>query len=165
MEALLRKTDLATVGGWNDVPSRCREVVAEGWIRDAEGAVLLCALLRSYHGRRSAFIDVRSYEAAVNGRAVPDMDLPVMGPQRVEMLIRRSYFFACGALSQLRKMADPPQVTAFIVINRTDTEDPVYVGTVTFWARHEGEKPYFELSDNDPDDAMMSIESADCGQL
>jgi hypothetical protein len=46
------------------------------------------------------------------------------------------------------------------VITKTCTEDPFYVGTVTFWARHEGEKPYFELNDNDTDDAMMSIESA-----
>jgi hypothetical protein len=78
------------------------------------------------------------------------------------MLIRRSYSFACEALSQLNRIPEPPLVAAFISIAKTWTEDPVFVGTVTFWARHEGEKSYFEVSDTDADGATTSIELADC---
>jgi hypothetical protein len=146
----------------DDIPSQFRAVATGGWTQDTDGALLLGALHRSYSGRRSLFTDVTSYEAAVNGRGVPDMDLPDHGPRRVDMLIRRSYSFACEALSQLSRIPEPPLVTAFISIAKTWTEDPVFVGTVTFWARHEGENPYFEVSDTDPDNATMSLELADC---
>jgi hypothetical protein len=92
MRALLRHTDLAVA---SRVDSRLG------------GALLLGALRCSYSGRRSLFTDVTSYEAAVDGRGVPDMDLPYRGPRRVDMLIRRSYSFACEALSQLSRIPEP----------------------------------------------------------
>jgi hypothetical protein len=45
--ALLRHTDLASVSR-DEVPSQFRMVAVEGWTQDADGALLLGALRRSY---------------------------------------------------------------------------------------------------------------------
>lgn len=163
MRLLLERTDLDSVTH-EDLTPQLSEIAAEGWMRDEEGAWLLRAWYGSYHGRRSDFTDLTGYEAAVNGRGIPDLDLPVDDDMRANKLIRRSYSFACEALIQLRRIADPPQVTAFISLAKTWTDDPVYVANITFWSRHEGEAPYFDIHNTDTSVATMSIELSDCAE-
>jgi hypothetical protein len=158
MRVLLERTDLDLVTR-QDLPPGFGTVVDEGWVREPDGAWLLRALRRSYSGRRSAFTDLTGYEAAVNGRGIPDYDLPASDPERADALIRRSYSFACAALGQLDRVVNPPEMTGFISVTKTATDDPVFVANVTFWARHDGEPPYIDAGDFVTDVAAMLIDS------
>src|SRR5882724_11567854 len=72
-----------------DVPGGFRRAVDEGWTRDERGAWLLRDFLATYHGSPEAFSDLTGYEAAVNGRGIPDLDLAVGGKARAVALARR----------------------------------------------------------------------------
>jgi hypothetical protein len=158
MQEMLHPVDLPSLNH-GDIPPQFFEVVNEGWVIDSIGAVLLRALLDSYSGQQAAPSDITGYEARVNGRGIPDLDLPEKHPQRTSNLIRRAYSYAHAALSKLDNLSDPPKVTAFISISKTWTEDPIVVGNVTFWSHHEGEKPYFSISNNDPETGLLSLDS------
>jgi hypothetical protein len=102
-----------------------------------------------------------SYEAAVNGRGIPDDGLSKHDQVRVDALIRRSCSYLNAALVQVNRMPTPPRITGFVLINRELTEHPVLCADVAFWADHDGEDPYFVVDDSDPEVAMMSLSSSD----
>ncbi|MFD0522910.1 hypothetical protein [Paractinoplanes durhamensis] len=79
--------DLVGEAALEDVslPDLFRGAVDDGWTVDERGAWLLRRFLATYSGSPSAFSDVTGYEAAVNGRGIPDLDLDVggrLGPRR-----------------------------------------------------------------------------------
>jgi hypothetical protein len=141
-----------------DLPPRAAEVLASGWVREDDGAWVLEALRRSYSGERAGFDDLIGYEAAVNGRAVYDLDLP-RGDDRATLLLRRGYALSREVLEQIRSAPGSPVITALITVSLSLTEDPMWVGNCTFWAEHEGEEPYVEIDDVSGDDLLMSVSS------
>ncbi|MFB4317448.1 hypothetical protein [Actinomadura sp. 21ATH] len=66
----------------SDMYAPLREIIEEGWSVE-HGAVLLTAFRRSYFGQRSSFPAIGDYEAAVNGRGIPDLDIDLVGSERV----------------------------------------------------------------------------------
>lgn len=64
------------------------EVVDAGWVMD-EGATLLSSFRESYFGDRESFHGIGIYEAAVNGRGIPDSDVTEVGGEQIEVLMRR----------------------------------------------------------------------------
>jgi hypothetical protein len=157
MRDLAARANLDTVTS-ADLPPWAGEVLAGGWVREDDGAWVLAALRRSYSGRRAGFDDLTGYEAAVNGRAVYDLDLP-HGGDRAALLLRRAYALSREVLEQVRSIPDSPAVTGLITVSMSFTEDPMWVGDHTFWAEHEGEEPYVEIDDVPGDDLLMSISS------
>ncbi|UOZ08472.1 hypothetical protein [Amycolatopsis sp. WQ 127309] len=157
MRELATRAKLDTVTSV-DLPPRAGELLDAGWVREGDGAWVLAALRRSYSGRRAAFDDLTGYEAAVNGRAVYDLDFP-RGEERAARLLRRACAVSRAALDQLRSVPDAPVVTALITISRSFTEDPEWVGSQTFWAEHEGEQPYVEIDGGASDELLMSMSS------
>jgi hypothetical protein len=139
--------ELVDVAGLEDVaadelPELFRAAVADGWTVDGRGAFLLRRFLAGYSGAPAT--DVTGYEAAVNGRGVPDLDLAVGGRARATALARRGVGFARAALGRLdADYPDHPGAVAYVSIAEVDVDDePVYVGDVTFVTAHEGEAPY-----------------------
>jgi hypothetical protein len=148
----------------DDLPDLFRWAVAEGWTADERGAWLLRRFLATYSGSPEAFRDLTGYEAAVNGRAIPDMDLTVSGKARAAALARRGVAFARAALSRLNaEHPDHPPAVAYVSINEVDMDDEVlYVGNVTFVTAHEGEPPYLRDIDGITDNAVLTIDSDEC---
>ena len=148
----------------DDLPDMFRWAVAEGWTADERGAWLLRRFLATYSGSPEAFSDVTGYEAAVNGRGIPDMDLTVSGNARAAALAKRGIAFARAALSRLNSEhpVHPPAV-AYVSISDVDMDDEVlYVGNVTFVTAHEGEPPYLPDIDGITDNAVLAIYSEEC---
>lgn len=144
-----------------EVPNSFRGAVQEGWTVDDTGAYLLKAFRRTYFGDRSSFVDVTSYEAAVNGRGIFDMDISEKGAARARVLARRAFAFSWMALMSVREQYEDPQVTAYITIGQTLSGDGLYTANATFCSRHEGESPY--LTDFDQvSNAVLALESAEC---
>ena len=141
-----------------DLTPRADEILAPGWIREPDGAWVLAALRQSYSGQRAAFDDLTGYEAAVNGRAVYDLDLPP-GPERAALLLRRAYALSRAVLEQVQAVPDAPPVTALITVSMSFTENPEWVGNQTFWAEHDGEPPYVEIDDSFGTELLMSMSS------
>lgn len=136
---------LETVAGVSeaDIPQSFREVVRGGWYLDESGACLLTRLKDGYYGDRSSFSDVTGYEAAVNGRGIPDLDVVLQGSARAREIARRGYAFAWAALYESRQASNMPVVTAYLSISRVEMDDDeTYTGSVTFCAHHDGEPPY-----------------------
>ncbi|VVJ22939.1 Uncharacterised protein [Amycolatopsis camponoti] len=158
MRELAARAELDTVTA-ADLPPGAGRVLAAGWVREPDGAWVLGARRRSYSGDRAAFDDLTGYEAAVNGRAVHDLDLP-RGEERAALLLRRGYALSREVLHLVRAVPDAPAVTALITVSMSLTEDPEWVGDQTFWARHEGERPYVEIDDRASPELLMSMDSA-----
>lgn len=121
-------------------------MVAAGWVREPDGSVLARALRDSYSG--SGFFDLTSREAAVNGRGVRDDDLPPDDPDRAEVLLCRAYSYATAMPARVAELSPPAEVTAFVTLGRSATEVPYWESHVTFWNAHEGEAPYYDLSED-----------------
>jgi len=154
-----------------DVPEGFRKTVDDGWTCDERGAWLLRDFLATYHGSPEAFIDVTGYEAAVNGRGVPDLDLTIRGKALAVVLARRGVAFARAALYQLNAHhPDHPPAIAYVTINELDLDDEdiddgiVYEANVTFVAAHDGERPYLGDLDAVSGSALAAIDSAECQQ-
>jgi len=157
MRELVARAKLDTVTA-ADLPPRADEILAAGWVREEDGAWVLAALRRTYSGRRAAFDDLTGYEAAVNGRAVYDLDLPRHG-DRAAVLLRRAYALCRAVLGQVQAIPDSPVVTALITVSMSFTEDPEWVGSQNFWAHHEGEPPYLEIEEGSGAELLMSMSS------
>src|ERR1700759_5517186 len=87
MRELATRAKLDTVTSV-DLPPRAGGLLDAAWVREEDGAWVLASLRRSYSGRRAAFDDLTGYEAAVNGRAVYDLDFP-RGEERAARVLRR----------------------------------------------------------------------------
>lgn len=160
MKLLTADIDLTSVTP-DDVPQPLRGALSEGWVCD-DGAWLLRDLLRNYRGARSNFTDLTGYEAAVNGRSIPDYDLDVADPRRTEIIFRRSFAFTCSALALLNEIAKPPPVVAYIVMGESLTEQPALESHTTFCLLREDEAPYLEEIQTYGPDAVMMVELSDC---
>jgi hypothetical protein len=146
-----------------DIPELFQAALREGWIVDETGAYLLELFRRQYFGARDSFTDLTAYEAAVNGRGVPDWDLADYGAARVQVLARRAYAFAWMALFSLRQIPDHATVTAYISIGSTLADEELYTATVTFCANRDDEAPYINLADLETmTNASLVLDSTEC---
>jgi hypothetical protein len=164
-----RFADLVDVGtlsdlSCDDLPGRLRWTVDEGWTCDERGAWLLRDRLTTYHGSPEAFTDVTGYEAAVNGRAIPDLDVEVEGRPRAAALARRGVTFARAALHRLNAdHPDHPPAVAYVSISDEDPADEIpYEGDVTFVTAHDGEPPYVRDLEAVTANAVLTIDSTEC---
>jgi len=155
MRELAERAKLDTVTE-ADLPPGAAEILTAGWVREPDGAWVLAALRRSYSGGRAAFDDLTGYEAAVNGRAVHDLDLP-RGTERAALVLRRACALSRAVLEQARSVPDGPAITALITVSLSFTDDPEWVGHQTFWAEHEGEQPYVEIDDGFDAELLLSM--------
>jgi hypothetical protein len=148
----------------SDLPDLFRWAVDDGWTFDERGAWLLRRFLATYSGSPESFSDVTGWEAAVNGRAVPDLDLFSDGKTRATTLARRGVAFARAALYRLNTdYPDHPPGVSYISLSEVDMEDEtLYVGDVTFVTAHEGEPPYLSDLESVTGNAVLAIESAEC---
>jgi hypothetical protein len=148
----------------NDVPAEFRQTVDDGWTRDERGAWLLRDFAATYHGSAEAFVDLTAYEAAVNGRGVPDLDLTIGGKARAAVLARRGLAFARAALHRLNTdHPDHPPVVAYVSISDEDPADEIpYEGAVTFVTAHDGEPPYVRDLEAVTANAVLAIDSTEC---
>ena len=153
---------LGDVSG-GDLPDLFQRAVNDGWTSDERGAWLLRRFLATYSGSPDAFTDVTGYEAAVNGRGIPDLDLTAGGKARAVALARRGVAFARAALTRLN--ADHPghpPATAYVSIGDVDMDDEVsYVGDVTFVMVRDEEPPYVADIDRITANAVLVIDSTE----
>jgi len=143
-----------------DLPGLFRAAVGDGWTTDERGAWLLKCFRATYSGSPDAFRDVTGYEAAVNGRSIPDLDLTVGGPARAVALARRGVAFAQAALRRLdADFPGHPRAVGYVSISAVDLDDEiVYVGDVTFVTEHPGEPPYLEDVERVTANAVLAVE-------
>jgi hypothetical protein len=146
-----------------DLPDLFRSALREGWVRDEQGAWLLKRFLETYSGSRAAFTDLTGYEAAINGRAIPDLDLTNHGYERARDIARRAYVFARMALFGLNEMSNRPSAMAYISISPVEVDDEtIYTGSVTIVTRHDGEPPYLPDLENVTSNAVLELASSEC---
>src|SRR5262245_30429324 len=99
-----------------DFPLGFEKIVDAGWLVD-DDAVLLRRFLDSYHGDRGRFADVVGYEAAVNGRGIPDLDLDPSSPDATLILLRRGVAFAWQALHKAYTHEPRLDVSAYVSVS------------------------------------------------
>src|SRR5437868_15067685 len=124
-----------------DIPEAYWETLREGWICDEAGAWLLRSFKPGYFGPPCSPDDVVGFEANVNGRGIPDMDLLSTGIQRAKELATRGYAFARMALFGLRSMNCHPSMEAYISIGRFEDS---YTGSVTFASLRQNVPNYLD---------------------
>ncbi|MDX3800618.1 hypothetical protein [Streptomyces sp. AK04-3B] len=145
-----------------DVPELFQSALDAGWAVEVSGAWVLRFFSQGYRGNRSSFTDLTGYEAAINGRAIPDFDLSDDDPIRVEVLIRRAYSFAHCALFLLREMPNSPPGSAYISIGPTLYDENVVTGSVTFCVRREQEGSYLADISQVALSGILVVETEDC---
>lgn len=153
---LVSESTLADLGA-TDVPPDLHDVARHGWVKDASGAWLLRAFRDSYYGSAESFDDLTGYEAAVNGRAIPDLDLPPAGRARIVCLVRRAVAFAQLALRGYGKSG--PVMVAYGLFSG-DKSSAAMTGSLTFCAEHPGEPPYIGDVSEEPQPIFI-IKSSD----
>ncbi|WP_331755935.1 hypothetical protein [Streptomyces anulatus] len=131
-QEILGKDFLNTVNASDRCDSLC-EVVATGWVLD-EGATLLSAFRESYVGDRASFSGIGSYEAAVNGRGIPDLDLTGTGDEQIRMLMRRGTAFAWDALHATSVLPWAPPLLARISAAPVLMDPDTWTGYGTFFS-------------------------------
>ncbi len=142
------------------LPPGWAEVVEAGWVREPDGCVVAVGLRASYRGTRAQFTDRVGYEAAVNGRAVYDLDVSAGSPDRAQVLFGRAVSIASAMFARVGDLHPIPGLTALVSITETLTDEPVLVGQLTFWADHEGEEPYVLLDDAASGEAIAIMRNA-----
>ncbi|CCH29429.1 hypothetical protein BN6_21070 [Saccharothrix espanaensis DSM 44229] len=143
-----------------DVYPPARSFLEGGWVVEG-GAVLLVRLKGSYFGDRSKFGSVTSYERAVNGRAIPDLDIGVEGEERVRTLLRRGAAFAWEALFEAnRSLAEVP-VAALISTSSALMDPSIVAGNVTF-VSGKSHADFEESFDTGQDGVVILLTTKDC---
>ncbi|MET7482554.1 hypothetical protein [Streptomyces sp. NPDC005538] len=146
-----------------DVPDAYRAIVAAGWIVDGD-ARLLAALHSGYSGTgREEFQDVIHYEVTVNGRGMMDYDLPMAGPKRREMLVRRSLGYACTALLAVPK--NWPNTFGYVSLSGGETDDDMLTAHVTFCSEHADTPRYLNDLESYGQEALLEIPQTDAATL
>ncbi|MEU8347097.1 hypothetical protein AB0C74_35815 [Spirillospora sp. NPDC048832] len=143
-----------------DIYPALRAVVRRGWVAD-EGATLLSAFRDSYFGDRSAFSTVGEYEAAVNGRGIPEDGIESSGLEGTWQLMRRGTAFAWSALHAAKTSCRGAALISRISVSPTLYDPDVVTGYVTFFAADFadalGVRPLGEGQG-----IQILLESADC---
>jgi hypothetical protein len=144
-----------------DLPAVFQAAIDDGWTVDERGAWMLRRFRATYHGSPESFTDLTGYEAAVNGRGIPDLDLTTDSRDRAVALARRGVAFAREALRRLdAEHPDHPPAVAYVSISEVDMDDEVaYAGDVTFVTAHAAEPPYLVDLDAVSTSAMAAISS------
>ncbi|MET9374387.1 hypothetical protein ABZX98_09600 [Streptomyces sp. NPDC002992] len=139
------------------------EVVDAGWVPD-DGATLLSAFRESYVGDRASFPSVGSYEVAVNGRGIPDLDVVGTGDEQIKILMRRGTAFAWDALYAASALQWAPPLLARISAAPILMDPDTWTGYVTFFSsKFEGE---LGLDANaDLSGIQIVLSSVDCVNL
>lgn len=137
-----------------DVSMSDARAIRRGWAVRDEGNVLV-SRYATYHGNRDRFTSPMAFEAAVNGRAIPDFDLTNLdGAERRQVLLRRGLALAWSALYV--QSHDVPDVTMIGEVSLAPTlfDPDLWTGNVTFYtlADHElesgaGVEIYLQTSD------------------
>jgi hypothetical protein len=143
-----------------DLIPELQAVVSRGW-GVVDDAILLVAWYEGYFGDRSRFPDVMDYEAAVNGRGIPDIDLIEVGEARVSRLLRRGLAFAWAALHEQRNQLPEVEVAAYVSAAPTLVDPDHFTGNVTFCAERPGWPPYIDPM-HSVDEIVVSISTGDC---
>ncbi|MFV2017115.1 hypothetical protein [Micromonospora sp. LOL_023] len=107
-------------------------------------AVLLKRFRESYHGDRNRFTDVVGYEIAVNGRAIPDMDLDPASSDTIRVLLRRGVSFAWAALCRLRDSDVACGVAAYVTVTPMLFSPEQVTGNVAFSSVGAAFTPYID---------------------
>ncbi|RJL35857.1 hypothetical protein [Bailinhaonella thermotolerans] len=115
----------------DDVPPGLRTVIDEGW-RVVDGAVVLSAFHKSYHGDRARFTSVHGYEFAVNGRGIPDDDIRATEIAGIARLMRRGIAFAWEALHRARTQVPGVEVFGYVSVAPVIMDPEDHTGNVTF---------------------------------
>jgi hypothetical protein len=144
----------------NDLMPDLEAVVKRGW-QIVDEAVLLSSWFESYHGDRSTFPGVMDYEIAVNGRGIPDFDLPEDGRVRVPRLLRRGMAFAWSALHVQNNQFPDIELSAFVSVSPTLFDPDYFTGNVTFCAVRPSERPYIDRVFLN-DELVAAIFTTDC---
>jgi len=143
----LGATELLRTISHADVDSAWQEIAHAGWVVD-DGAVLLRALRDSYHGERSRFTDVVGFEAAVNGRGIPDLDLEGQGSSAIPTLLRRGLAFAWLSLDRLTGEMGR-RVSAFVTVTPMLFDPDQVTGNVTFCSSGGDRTAYLSIESYD----------------
>ncbi|GAA4918951.1 hypothetical protein LX16_4431 [Stackebrandtia albiflava] len=138
-----------------------RRVLESGWVC-VDGAWLLRTFHTGYHGDRDRFADRTAYEAAVNGRGVPDTDLSAGHAVRYRELFIRGHTFARRALRLLADKPGRPPGEAIVSVSPTADGDTV-TGAVTFVIRRSDEPPYIVDLRRSAGTVVAILDIEDCG--
>lgn len=135
-----------------EVPRGFREVVARGWFVDEEGAVLLRQRRESYFGDRARFADIAGYEAAVNGRGIPDLDIEpsIVGQERGKLILLRGLAMAWFALCGLGQALPGVKVFGYLSASPTLMDPEDWTGNLTFVSVRDGSKQSYIDVENVP---------------
>ena len=131
-----------------ELTPQLRNVVDEGWF-ELDGAYLLKAWHESYFGPRR---DAKSYESAVNGRGIPDLDLVEAGDRTARRLLGRGIAFARAALLRAEKDIPNVEMAARVSAAPVLTDPSQITGYVTFRAVRPDDAP-----EGDPDEDYMEV--------
>ncbi|MFF4594456.1 hypothetical protein [Amycolatopsis sp. NPDC001319] len=159
--ARIAGADLLDVVRQSDVVVELSGVVEQGWVT-VDDAHLLEAWYQSYFGNRGRFSAVIDYEAAVNGRGIPDLDLSGTGEPRVSRLLRSGVAFAWAAL--FRQNTDLPDVrmAAYVSAGPTLFDPEHFTGNVTFCTVPLGQPGYTDPMKLGEEDIVVALFSEDC---
>jgi hypothetical protein len=145
----------------DDVPTAYRAIVEEGWTADGNGAYLLSALQAGYRGSAADdFEDIVHFEATVNGRGVMDYDLPPSGPQRQNILLRRSVSYACLALQAAPAESSHP-IMGYISLSEGGLADDILTAHVTFCTRRPDALQYVDNIQDYSEEALIELSRDD----
>jgi hypothetical protein len=142
-----------------DLPHGFAEVIDQGWMVDT-GAVLLKRFYDSYHGDLDRFSDIVGYEIAVNGRAIPDMDLDPASFNAIRVLFRRGVSFAWEALNKLQEAELAHDVAAYVTVTPTLFDPEQFTGSVTFCSIGRTSTPYMD-PESDSGSLVVSLDSSE----
>ncbi|MFI0447477.1 hypothetical protein [Actinomadura sp. 6N118] len=144
----------------NDLIPDLQGPIDRGWTV-SDGATLLRAWRESYFGERGRFSEVIDYEAAVNGRGIPDMDLDAVGEARVVHLLRRGVAFAWAALCKQYREYPGIRMAGYISAAPTLVDPDHFTGNVTFCTMRPDRAAYID-PDRTAGDIVIVLFTEDC---
>ena len=146
----------------DDLFSGFEATLSRGWVV-VDDAILLRSWHESYYGKRARFPEIIDYEAAVNGRGIPDVDLAEVGEARVSRLLHRGAAFAWAALYEQHRQVPEARMAAYISAAPTFMDPTSFTGNVTFCAMRSGQPPYIDPT-RLTDEIVVALLTEDCGQ-
>jgi hypothetical protein len=146
----------------DDLSEGYEGLLSDGWVV-VDDAVLLSGWLESYYGRRAGFARTMSYELAVNGRGIEDLDLTEGGEARIPRLLRRGVAFAWAALHVQHRQLPEVRMTAWVSAAPVLMEPDRFTGYVTFFATRPGE-PVADDPTRYADEIVIALFTEDCRQ-
>ncbi|MFG1881422.1 hypothetical protein [Micromonospora sp. NPDC049102] len=144
-----------------DLPPGVESVLAAGW-SVVDDAVVLTDFYESYYGRRDLFNELVDYEAAVNGRGIPDEDISERNASSIPLLLRRGVAFAWAALFEQRTKLPGIQVAAYISVSPILLEPDLFTGNVTFCSIGPGRPLYIDPRNLVQHEIVVEMQTEDC---